>query len=364
MTYPICENWKDLIDESTVVIIDADQLTYVAAAGNEDRSVIIKNTKTSEEFNCKNRTEFWGRKKTILEGKLGDINILRASQGLETFTKDDFEVTEVQTPREPQFMYYNIKQKLMADLEYLGLTKYKCFLGGKSNPRLLLEAPLQYKSSRKDTLRPVMLQEARDYIIKYHNGQVVEDLECDDIITMYGYAGYQHYKQTGKFNFICVTFDKDQYSTPCLIFNNHKEGPKLRHPIPHLVDDGIGRLFKDDKSKVHGFGFMWLAHQMLYADPTDTALSYQGFDWIKFSEGKSYELLLPLTDKKECLQVVVDTYKSWFPEEFTFTSWTGKEITYNWLQWAESVFLMVYMKRLNNDTTTFEKLLKHFKVDY
>jgi predicted phosphohydrolase len=159
VSYPICENWKDLIDENTVVIIDADQLCYVAAAANEDRSVCIRNIKTGEEFVCKNKTEFWGRKKTIIEGKLGDINILRSSEGLEQFTKDDFVITEIQTPSEPQFMYHNIKQKLLADLEYLGLTKYKCFLGGKSNPRLLLEAPLQYKSSRKDTLRPVMLQE-------------------------------------------------------------------------------------------------------------------------------------------------------------------------------------------------------------
>lgn len=364
MSYPVCENWKDLIDENTIAIFDADQCTYVCAATNEERSVKITNKKTNEEFICKNKTEFFGRKKTIIEGQLGDINILRSSKNLEPFTKEDFELEDIQTPNETHFVYHSIKSKLLADLEYLGLTKYKCFLGGKGNPRLDLEAPKQYKSSRKDLMRPLLLQEARDYILKHHNGTLVEGMECDDILTIYGYLGYLDYKKTGKFSYICVTFDKDQYSTPCLVFNNHKDGPKYRHPIPHLIDDSVGKVFKDDKSKVHGYGFKWLCHQMLYADPTDTALSYQCFDWIKFSEGKSYELLLPLTEKKECLQVVVDTYKSWFPEEFTFTSWTGKEITYNWLQWAESVFLMVYMKRLNNDTTTFEKLLKHFKVDY
>jgi hypothetical protein len=62
--------------------------------------------------------------------------------------------------------------------------------------------------------------------------------------------------------------------------------------------------------------------------------------------------------------VVVDTYKSWFPEPFTFTSWTGKEVTYTWLQWAETIFQMVYMKRNPTDQTTLETLLKHFEVDY
>ena len=95
MGYPEKHNWKDLIDENTVAYFDSDQLVYINSAASESRTVKITNNKTGEVFDCKNRTEFFGAKKKLIEGKLGDINILRESKGLEPFTKEDFTVEDL-----------------------------------------------------------------------------------------------------------------------------------------------------------------------------------------------------------------------------------------------------------------------------
>ena len=361
--YPIAHNWRDLIDENTTVYFDSDQLTYINSSAAESRTVKITNNKTEEVFKCKNRTEFFGAKKKIIEGRLGDINILRESKGLEPFAREDFTIEDIQEAEPVEYLYYSLKQKIKAELEYLGLTKYVCVLGGEGNPRLSLDMPFQYKSSRKDLIKPLLLNDARNYIINYHKGYIVNGMETDEFLTTKGYEGYQHYLKTGKFSNIIISIDKDGYSTPSLIFNNYRNEGKLKHKDLHLVDNSIGELFLEGK-KIHGWGFKWLCWQCLMADPTDGFYSYQKFEHIKFGERTAYSLLLPLTTQQECLQVVVDTYKSWFPEPFKFISWTGKEIESDWLKWLETIFACAYMKRIPNDKTTIERLLKHYKVNY
>ena len=102
---------------------------------------------------------------------------------------------------------------------------------------------------------------------------------------------------------------------------------------------------------------------------TDGYGSYQYFNHLTFGEKSAYVLLKPCKTEQECLQAVVNQYKEWFPEPFTFEQ---KDVDGNvldviqsdWLSFANTVFLAAYMKRINNDSTTFEKLLKHFKVNY
>ena len=94
-------------------------------------------------------------------------------------------------------------------MDHLGLTKYHCVLGGDGNFRLKLPAPEQYKSNRDDSIRPLQLADAREYIEKYHKAIVVKGRESDDVISQFGYEGYLHFKENGWFNYIIATFDKD-----------------------------------------------------------------------------------------------------------------------------------------------------------
>lgn len=368
MGYPEKHNWKDLIDENTVVYFDGSQLSFTSACSNEERSVLIKNNKTGEEYTYKNKTGFFGQKRKTIDEKseLGKINSERVKNNLEPFKVEDFTVTQIQIPKHISFLCSNIKTKIASELEYLGLSKYYCVIDGDNNFRLDLEMPERYKSNRADAIRPLQLKDAKDYLIKYKPHIISDKLEADDILTIKGYEGYQHYLKTGKFSNIVVSFDKDGMQCPSLVWDNFKDKKthNYQYPIPFLIENTVGELFLDGKS-YHGYGFIWLCFQLIYGDPqTDAVYPYQNFEHIKFGEASAFNLLSPLTNQKELLEAVVATYKSWFPEEFEFVSWTGKTIKSDWLQWAETIFACVYMKRVPNDKTTFEKLLKYYKVDY
>ena len=399
--YPILYNWKEFVDENTVAVIDTDQTTFISASVSESVSLKITHKTDDVEFRkyfaitvypqkdvnkdkridvvkngatCKNKTLFWGsgRKAENIGGILLDINIKRASKGLEPYKKENFELETIQTPEPVEHLYHIIKSSLKAELEYLGITKYLPLISGSNNFRDSLVLPKPYKFNRKNTIRPVLLKEAREYVIKYHNGQIINGMETDDAVCQYGYKGYQDFLKTGKFSYIIVSQDKDSYSTSSLIFNNHKDSGKYKHPIPHLVQSGVGDLFMTGTKgdDVKGYGVKWLAYQTLMGDwGTDGYGSYQYFNHLTFGEKSAYVLLKPCKTEQECLQAVVNKYKEWFPEPFTFEQ---KDVDGNvlgviqsdWLSFANTVFLAAYMKRINNDSTTFEKLLKHFKVDY
>ena len=54
---------------------------------------------------------------------------------------------------------------------------------------------------------------AREYIIKHHKGVVVDNVEADDLLAIYGRATYDSFKETGKFKYVVVSFDNDYYNT-------------------------------------------------------------------------------------------------------------------------------------------------------
>lgn len=376
--YPVLHNWKDFVDENTVVVIDNDQLCFVLSSAMERTSIKATNINDSSvQFICKNKTEFWGGKKKVIEGILGELNSSLPEE--EQYQREDFTIEEIQEPEPKENLFHTLKLKLLAEVAHLGLKKYQCFLGGKTNFRLDLKMPMPYKFKRKGTRRPVLLNDARDYILKHHNGVLIEGMESDDALCILGYQGYLDFLKTGKFSYIIAAQDKDSYGTPMLLFNNHLEDKRYKHPVPHFINSGVGKLFKIEKEKsgktsidYKGYGFKWLCWQMLMGDyQTDGYGPYQHFPNLKgsFGEATCYELLKDLTTEKECLEALVDQYKKWFPEEFEFEQKDLDEnligiVKSDWLQWAETIFSCAYMKRKQNDTTTLEKLLKHFKVEY
>ena len=358
--YPYLLDWKDYVDENTTVIIDSDQLAYVSAAANESRTIEVTHKASGNKKEFKTRTEFWGNKKNSLGGWLQDTNLQREVKGQTLFTKEDFEIIDIQTAQPLEYCLSNIKSKLNHILDHLGLTQYKCILGGKNNFRLKLQAPNQYKSNRDDTLRPLQLKDAREYIIKHHKGVVVDNVEADDLLAIYGRATYDSFKETGKFKYVVVSFDKDNLTMPTFLFNNYSEEGKLKHPIPMLVDEDIGTLFLD-KNKVKGYGFKFKCFQLIYGDPSDGIQPYQNFK-IRFGETSAYKLIQPCKTKQECLQVVVDKYKEWFPEGVKFTNWDNTEVSLTTGQWLNIIYRMTHMLQSKQDKSTIFSLVKELGV--
>jgi len=356
LSYPYIDNIKELIRPETVVVFDADQTCFTSAASSEKREIRVISKAYGIDMRFKTRTEFYGRKKKELGGWLYDQNIMREVQKKPLFKKEDFEIVDVQIPDDESHCYYAIKLKINSVLDNLGLTKYVCLLGGKGNFRLDTPLPQQYKSNRDGLLRPVLLDKAREYVAKHHNAKIIDSFEADDVCRAYAETGYQHYLKYGWFNYIIVSFDKDQRGFSGLIIDPLSRDGKLVHEKPMLIDEGVGEIWLE-KSNVKGYGFKWLCLQCVTGDSTDGILPYQPFG-ITFGASSAYKLLGTCTTKAECLEKVAQQYVDWFPDGVEFTDFTGKEQKFSAGQWLEIIFSLVYMKKSRDDKTTFFSLMK------
>lgn len=373
MTYPYREDWKELVTEDCLVALDLDQTCYVAAAGAEKRSIRAIHKASGREKVFKNRKEFWGLTKNVAGGWIKDQNANRevkakaAGREFTPWTRDDFEIIDVQTPEPVEFCLQILKTKVDAIMKHLELENGMGVLGGDDNFRLLLPAPEQYKSNREDTLRPLLLQETREYVKRKYNAKVIHKMEADDYLTMLGYEGYLNYKSTGKFNRIVASFDKDQVGTPSLIFNTKRmEGDNgksaWKHPLPMLIDDSMGDIWMEG-SKVKGWGKKFFGYQMLCGDSSDNIKPYQCFDIQgRFGDTAAFKLIGHLQDEKSMWQAIVNQYKTWFPNGIEFTSWDNSKRKMSAGQWASVIFQMVYMKRTPNDKTTLTSELKRVGI--
>lgn len=365
MSYPYLESLealKKIVTPDCKIVLDLDQTCYVAAAGAEKRTIIAKHKASGVEKSFKNKTAFWGAKKTALGGWLQDENTNRqvkaeaAGKKFKPFSKEDFEIIDVQTPEPVENCLHMLKTKINSIMEHVGFDIGLGVLGGKGNFRLDLPAPEQYKSNRDGTLRPVLLPDAREYVVKHHNAVVIDNIEADDYLAMLGYEGFINYKNTGKFNYLIASFDKDQVGTPSLIFNTFRDADGWKHPIPMLVDDSMGHIWMEN-SKVKGWGQKFLGYQMLFGDDSDNIKPYQNFG-IKFGEVSAFKIISPCETERDMWLAIINQYKEWFPEGVKFTSWDGQEVDFTAGQWASVIFQLVYMKRSLDDRTTLSTTLR------
>lgn len=308
-----------------------------------------------------NRTDFWGGSKEI-GGWLGAVNHQRELDGKRLFTKDEFEIQDVQiVPENIAFTFQAAKTKLAHILAHLRMEKYCGVIGVGKTFRHSFPMPKEYKSERSD-LKPLQLSDVKDYLVEQHNGDVVTGIEADDALEMYGFSGWQHYEKTGKFSYVVASIDKDSLSTPSLLFNFYKEDGVYKNPDIILIDDSIGDIWiveKGKKKEIKGWGSFWLAYQMLMGDKTDTIRPYQDFD-IKFGDMTCFKLISECKTQAELFQKVKDQYYLWFPDGVRFTSWDGTDVSITTDEWIETIFQLVYMKRWANDETTFESMLQGY----
>lgn len=63
-----------------------------------------------------------------------------------------------------------------------GATEYRLFFGGESNFRYDIYP--EYKSSRKNYSKPVLLPQAKEYLIEKYNAEICEGVEADDAVSI------------------------------------------------------------------------------------------------------------------------------------------------------------------------------------
>lgn len=356
--------------EDAELVIDYDQVAFQAASALETKLVQVKHLPSGNVKEFKNKTEFCGRSKKVIGGWLGDVNSKREQEGKSPFPLEDFEIESIQkAPDKIAFTFQAAKTKALGISEYLKIPNYSGVIGVGKTFRHVLSLPKEYKSENRD-VKPIQLDETKDFLVNFQNGSVVGEIEADDALEIKAFAGWRNYIKTGKFNYIIASIDKDSLHTPGLLFNFYKEpgSGKYKQPEIIFIDDSIGDIWikevTNDKGKVNkdikGWGSYWLAYQLLCGDSTDVIRPYQDFD-IKFGDLTCYEYIKDSKSQYDLFEKVRLKYAEWFPDGVKYTSWDGKDVDITSDEWLEMIFKLVYMRRTYNDKTTFADMLKHYK---
>lgn len=324
-------------DNSTVLILDGDEIAYQVAAACEQRGIIATNKSNEAGATFKTRTQM----KDFLAG-------LEVPEGF-------YDVVDSQIAEPAKNAFATVKAKILNLKEKFKTNNIEIYMSGEGNYRLDIPLPERYKSNRKDTLRPLLLQEIRDYLVQYQNAITVHGDEADAVLAARMYAGYR----SGN-NIIAVSVDKDLRITSGQCYNPEKD--------ELLKVDGFGALYKDDKGKVRGHGRMFLYQQLLIGDSAD------GYDprsivkaitgtTPKFGEVASFKLLAECKNDKEAWQAIHDQYAKWFgTEQFSYTAWDDSTFTGNYLDALQMIFDCAYMKRFETDNVDVKSVLKKYGI--
>lgn len=324
----------------TILVVDADEVCYEVACACEEKGIIVTNTKNEATATFKTRTQL----KNLLVGL--DV------------PEDHFKVEDTQVAEPLKNALSTIKSKLINLKEKFQTDNMELYFSGSNNFRLKLPLPEQYKSNRKDNLRPLLLTDIKDYLIKYHKAVVVDGDEADQMIAQRMWDGYK-----SKTKIIAVSRDKDARGNLGHLYNPEKD--------ELIFIDGFGKLEIDDKGKVRGFGRIWLYYQWLMGDwGTDRFCPRQIVKAVTgksptFGEKSCYNYLSSATDDKEAVQLVYDKYIEWFGREpFSYIDWEGKTFTGNYLDAMQMILDCARMKRFDGDDVKVTDILTKMGVNY
>lgn len=328
------------MEVDVILAIDADEICYEVACACEDRGVLVTNTTNSAIGTFKTRTKL----KEFLSGL--------------TIPEGHFTIEDTQVAEPLKNALSTIKSKIINLKEKFKTENVELYFSGSNNFRLALPLPEQYKANRKDNLRPLLLTEIKEYLIKYHKAIVVDGDEADQMIAQRMWDGYKSSKKI-----IGITRDKDAKSNMGWLYNPDKDELSFI--------DGFGKLEVDEKGKTRGYGRVWLYYQWMMGDwGTDHFCPRQ---IVKAVTGKSptfgdkacFKLLSVAANDQQAVKIIYDKYVEWFgKEEFSYTDWEGKTFTGNYLDAMQMILDCARMKRFEKDEVKVTDILTKMGIDY
>ena len=322
-------------------IFDYDLIAYRSASAGETRTIKAYHPITGDEWSCKTRTELYGHWQKKDKGLLAEHNKLNGTD----YKADELVITDIQTPEKIANVLHTTKSMVESVLYALKTNKFNGYLGKGDSWRVERSTLLKYKGNRDDTLRPLLLGEVRDYIVKKYGAEVVEGLESDDWVTI------DAYRDKSK---VVVSSDKDSRGTECLVYN-----PFGGDGIQDC--SGFGGLYLNSKGEVKGHGRQWLYQQLCSLDAAD---NYKAncFSDVAWGEKSTYKALKDCKTDKEAFTAVRDIFMTLYPEPKTVVGWRGDEILIDWKYVVNEMFDMCRMKRTLTDEIVCTDVMKRLEV--
>lgn len=325
-----------------IAVIDLDFAKYAAASLGEERSINVINNITGDDFSFKTRTEFYGRTKAKNTGWLAEYN----KNNHTSFVAEDFTIQDVFTPKPVEHALQIAKTQVENALERLGADYYKAFIGKGESFRVERSTILKYKGNRDGLRKPIHLDAVTEYLERKFKAEIVTQIENDDACVMECYKKSDH---------VLVGAEKDFYGMPVLYFNadKHEEG---------VIDcNKFGKLWRDGKGKVRGYGRLFLYWQVCSGDDADNYAANSGCN-KKWGDVSAFNILSGCTNDVEAWSCIKQIYQLLYPEPTTITGWRGDEITIDWKYVLNENFDLARMHRFKNDYCTATDVLAKLEV--
>lgn len=304
-------------------VFDFDVIAFRAAAAGETRSIKAYHPITGDEFTTNTRTSLYGHWVKKDGGLLAEFNKTNGTD----YKADELVITDIQTPEPTANILHTTKMMVESVLYQLKTNKFNGYLGKGESFRVERSTLLKYKGSRDGLLRPLLLNDVREYIVKKYGAEVVEGLESDDWVTI------DAYRDKSK---VVVSSDKDSRGTECLVYN-----PFSGEGIQDC--SGYGSLYLNSKGEVKGHGRQWFYFQLA----GDSADNYKAncFSDLDFGDKSMYKVLKDCKNDRESLQAVSEAFQLMYPAPKTVIGWREDEITIDWKYVLNEMWSMAHMLR-------------------
>jgi hypothetical protein len=331
------------------LVWDFDYCKYAIGAACEKRFVDVTHKQSGDTKRFNNRTEFYGHHSKKEGGWLAEQNTGRESP----WAVADFLVADVQEPEPVSFAIQTVKNHIKNTTDKLGATGYYGYIGRGDSWRVERSTILKYKGQRSGSLKPVLLPDIEEYLLKNHAAEIVTGLEADDQVVI---------DCTADPSLVLVGVDKDYMGCNLSFYNVDKMAVPL-----HI--SGLGNLYVDDKGKVRGQGRKFFYFQVLASDDSDNYFANSATT-KKWGPKSAYKLLEGCTTDEECWAAIVTGYKTIYPEPSKFLGWRGYdefggvrgnskdfELDIDWLYVLQENIDMAHMLRFEGDGVNATEVL-------
>lgn len=362
---------------------DYDPLLYQAGAVGEERTIKVVHRESGDEYEFATRTAFWGHWKKKAGGWLAEYNAGRPDD--KKRLPEEFDITDVQTPEPLSNCLHTLKQMIVSAKEFTGAKTYYGYSGRGVVFREGVSTIVKYKGNREGLLRPVHLEDMKDYLERQHGCIVVynpdpdQNVEADDMCTIDTRDGWLKFKKTGNDSdrVILSYTDKDYKSGV---------GELLHAPSMTIRSQGdiFGELTWDaGAKKVDGWGRKWLYFQVMCGDDADNYFANSANPGIKWADKSAYDILKDAKNDTEAWEALKKGYQLLYPSPKKIIGWRGYsdpktmkvlkpdaadyEIEVDWKYCLQENFTLAKMLRWHgeqNSPTDIEEVMTRLGVEF
>jgi Fe-S-cluster containining protein len=371
----------------TKVCFDYDPLLYTAGAIGEKRYVRVIHRQTGDEIgDFPNRTAFYGHYKKKAGGWLAEYNQGRTSPR----TADEFDYIDVQEPEPIEYCMHTLKNMILRVKDACDASSYYGYSGKGKVFREDVSTVMMYKGNRLNAIRPLHLDDLKEYLVKSHACKIIGGIEADDAVSIDAYEAYKKWKQSGSDSdmLICSAVDKDYKQC-----SGHWIHPETCDSIDTRDADKFGWLkWNEAKNEADGRGRMWLYWQIISGDDADNYCAhaaYDGRDNVRagISLGKklwgaktAFPYIENAKTDKEAWEGLVKAYQYLYPKPQKVVGWRGYEdpdkmtklkpdweqhiITVDWLSMLQENATLAFMLRWRDDKIDVKEILNRLEVEH